>query len=124
MQFSRLLGAVLVLAATTTASVADLPLVTAAKSGDASAVRRLLQQRVDVDGSEPDGTAALHWAVHGERVDIADLLIRAGAKVNAANRYGATPLWLAAVSGNAAMLQLLLEAGADANAANADGETA
>jgi ankyrin repeat protein len=124
MQFSRLLGAVLVLAATTTASAADLPLVTAAKSGDASAVRRLLQQRVDVDGSEPDGTAALHWAVHGERVDIADLLIRAGAKVNAANRYGATPLWLAAVSGNAAMLQLLLEAGADANAANADGETA
>ena len=42
-------------------------------------------------------------------------LIRAGANVKAANRYGVTPLWLASVNGNAAVIEMLLEAGADAN---------
>ena len=52
------------------------------------------------------------------------MLVRAGANVKAANRYGATPLWLASVNGNARTMAMLLEAGADASAANAEGETA
>ena len=44
--------------------------------------------------------------------------------MKAANRYGATPLWLASVNGNAAVIAMLLEAGADADSASADGETA
>jgi ankyrin repeat protein len=103
---------------------AESPLVDAVKHGDRAAVRALLDKHVDVNRAEPDGSAPLHWAVYGERVEIEDLLIRAGATVRAANRYGATPLWLAAVSGNAAMIDLLLKAGADVNAANTDGETA
>ena len=49
--------------------------------------------------------------------DMADRLIRAGADVKAANRYGVTPLSLACINGNAAMIEKLLKAGADANAA-------
>jgi ankyrin repeat protein len=50
-------------------------------------------------------------------------LIRAGADVKAANRYGVTPLSLACTSGNAAVVRLLLEAGADPNSVLAGGET-
>ena len=47
----------------------------------------------------------------------------AGANVNAANRYGVTPLWLACVNGNAAVIETLLKAGADANTSMPEGET-
>ncbi len=55
---------------------------------------------------------------------MADKLIRAGADAKAANRYGVTPLSLACINGNAAMIEKLLKAGADANAAGEEGETA
>ena len=54
---------------------------------------------------------------------MADRLIRAGADVKAANRYGVTPLSLACINGNAAMIEKLLKAGADANAAGTEDET-
>ena len=52
------------------------------------------------------------------------LLLRAGANVNAANRYGVPPLIVACTNGNAAVVKLLLEAGADANTTVKGGETA
>ena len=42
----------------------DVPLVDAVKKADMAAVHALLQQPVDVNAAEPDGTTALHWAVH------------------------------------------------------------
>ena len=65
---------------------------------------------------KPDGTTALHWASYRDDGESADLLIRAGAKVNAANDLGATPLWTASVNGSPAMVRRLLAAGADPNA--------
>ena len=53
-----------------------------------------------------------------------DALLRAGAKAAAGNRYGVTPLYLAAVNGNADMIRRLLDAGADPNSVDAGGETA
>src|SRR5207237_171643 len=80
------------------------------------AVRSLLQKKADVNGPQVDGTTALHWAVRLDDLETADLLIRSGANVTAATRAGATPLQLAAVNGNAAMIEKLIKAGADANA--------
>jgi uncharacterized protein len=106
------------------ASSSDVPLVAAAKSGDTNTVRALLQKKVDVNLAEADGTTALHWAVHRDDIAMADLLIRAGAAVDASNRYGVPPLALAAINGSAAMIERLLEGGANPNAAQAEGETA
>ena len=67
---------------------------------------------------------ALHWAAHWDDVDVADMLIRAGAQVNATNDYGVAPLVLAATNGSRAMVERLLSAGADPNTADNNGATA
>lgn len=103
---------------------AAAPLVDAVKSGNRSAALALLDQRVDVNTPEPDGTTALHWAVHQNDLDLADRLIRAGANINAKNDYGATPMSEAALVGNGALIERLLKAGADVESPNADGQTA
>ena len=117
-------AAVLLSAVAVFAAAAPPPLVEAVKSGDASAVRRLIKERVDVNAAEVDGTTALHWAARVSDVASAELLIRAGANVNAVNRYNVRPLSVACTNGNAALIGLLLKAGADANTALPGGETA
>jgi ankyrin repeat protein len=54
---------------------------------------------------------------------MAVLLLGAGADVTLANRYGVTPLTIAASNGNAAMMRVLLDAGADVGSADPAGET-
>src|SRR2546427_6121515 len=107
-----------------TVFLAAVPLVDAVKSGDKAAVLALLQQKVNVNMAEPDGTTALHWAVEREDLDLVDRLIKASANVNAKNDYGATPMSEAALSGNVKIMEKLLDAGADVEAANSDGQTA
>ena len=89
----------------------EVRVVDAARAGDTATVRALIAQR------------ALHWAGDRDDVGRAELLIRAGANVNAANDLGVTPLWAACENGSAAMTRRLLRAGADPNAALLSGET-
>jgi ankyrin repeat protein len=91
--------------------VADL-----AMQGDVAAIRVALARKADVNGAQIDGSTALHWAAERDDVELADLLIRAGARVVARTREGVTPLQLAATNGSAAMIDRLLKAGADPNA--------
>jgi uncharacterized protein len=99
-------------------------LVDAVKSGDRSAALALLQQKVNVNVAESDGTTALHWAVQRDDLDLVERLIKAGANVNAKNDYGSSPMSEAALNGNVAILDSLLKAGADVESPNADGQTA
>jgi ankyrin len=102
----------------------DVRIADAAMHSERDMVRALIQQKVDVNSTQPDGTTALHWVVQHDDLETAQLLIRAGAKANTPTRYGVTPLYLACVTGNAAMIDALLKAGADPKSANPGGETA
>lgn len=99
------------------------PLADAAERLDRARVRALLNRRAAVDTAQVDGMTALHWATYHDDLELADLLVRAGANVEVTNRYGITPLSLACTNGNASIVELLLKAGADANAALPGGET-
>ncbi len=104
--------AALSLGAAAAAGYGDAPVARAVEDRDHARLRALLARGADVDAPGPDGTTALHWAVHWNDAETAGLLVRAGADVDAANRYGATPLWLAAERAAAELVGLLLDAGA------------
>ena len=123
-RFSVLALASLVSTVSLFAAAADALLADAAEKMDRAKVRALLKQHVDVNTPQVDGMSALHWAAYQDDLEIAELLVRAGANVKAANRYGVTPLSLACTNGDAALIELLLTAGADPNAALPGGETA
>jgi ankyrin repeat protein len=107
------------LVATNGSDVAD-----AVQQRNIAAVRRLLDQHADVNVPQADGTTALHWAAQWDDLDLAHLLIRAGANAKAAAREGATPMLLACINGSAPMIALLVDAGVDVNApVLAHGET-
>ena len=77
---------VVVLAATAVVHGAaiDTRLLDAVRSGDAAAVRGLIQKRVPVTIADADGTTALHLAVQRDQLEIVQALLKAGAQVNAA----------------------------------------
>jgi ankyrin repeat protein len=112
--------AVLLAAAGTDTRLAD-----AAMRGDKDAIRSLLKQKVDVNVPQGDGATALHWAAFQDDLEMAQLLLAAGADVKAATREGTiTPLFMACTNGSAAMVERLLKAGADANSTKSNGTTA
>lgn len=102
------------------------PLVDAVRDRNSKAVDALLStgQRVDVNQRSMDGTTALHWAVYHDDFPLMERLIRAGARTNVQNDYGASPMSEAAVVGDVKVLKRLLAAGADVESPNADGQTA
>ena len=91
--------------------------------GDQAALRRLVQQKADVNAAQIDGATALHWAVYHDNVDAARLLLKAGARSDAQNREGITPLYMAAMYGHAVMIDMFLKAGANATQTGPSGET-
>lgn len=115
---------VLILGAPVRAETGSAALADAVEASDATAIRRLLRDRVQVNTAQPDGMTALHWAVRRDDADLVKRLLRAGAAVGATNRYGVAPLTLACQNGTARIVEQLLEAGADPNTTVRGGETA
>jgi uncharacterized protein len=102
----------------------DARVADAAMAGDREAVRSLLKQGVDVNAAQGDGTTPLHWAARRGDVELAQMLIYAGANVRATTRLGGwTPLLMAAQLGHAKMIETLLNAGADLKTTTVHGAT-
>lgn len=82
---------------------------------DFAKMKTLVAQKADINAAQPDGSTALHWAVYWDNAEAVDLLLKSGADTKAVTRLNATPLYVAAETGSAAMIQKLLAAGADPN---------
>jgi uncharacterized protein len=92
----------------------DRALLDAAKRGDVAAVRALLKGGADPNTAQGDGLTALHVAAEKGSLELARVLISAGAKVGSVTRIGSfTPLHVAAEGAHAEIVRALLEAGAD-----------
>jgi ankyrin repeat protein len=109
----------------TVAASADSPVADAAMNGDTESVRALLRGGADVNAAQGDGMTALHWAAVHDEVEMADLVLYAGANLEAATRLGGfTPLLVGSRAGSAAAVEALVKAGASVEAATSTGETA
>jgi ankyrin repeat protein len=101
------------------------PLHLAAFFGQVESVRLLLERDAPVDAVADNEmrVTPLHSAAAGRHEDVARLLIKAGADVNARQRHGYTPLHSAAQNGDVELVDRLLHAGADPSARTDDGRT-
>jgi cytohesin len=92
---------------------------------DLQGIKDFLAKGVDVNAK--DGTLApLHLAAFRGYTEVVELLVAAGADVNAKIQerfFGGTPLTRAAYGGHKEIVELLISNGADVNAKNEDDET-
>ena len=96
----------------------------------ARAVSRKIRRRLSEKGEtthlsvmDREGNAPLHWAACNGHRDVAELLLAAGADVNAEDHGGDAPLHDAAQGGHAGLVELLLHSGAHVNARDCWGAT-
>lgn len=99
-------------------------LVLAARYGQASSVKYLLDGGMAVDAKDAYGNTALIAAASNTQTAMVEQLLAQGANVNAANKVELTALMGAAVKGDYELVHHLVSVGADVNAKNNDGETA
>jgi len=96
----------------------------AASAGDLESIERHLANGAAIDGPDPQiGMSPLLWAALADRAEAVEMLIRRGAKVNAAAGDGGTPLHAAAFLGLEKTVKALVGNGADVNAENKRHET-
>ena len=100
------------------------PLIKAALSGDAEAIKVLLKAGADVNAKNKDGFTALMAALLEGHTESVNALIKAGADVNAKGKDGGTALMAAAIFGHTGNVNALIKAGADVNAKDNTGWTA
>ena len=111
-------------AAFVTAAFAHETLSDLIRAGNREAVfAAITSPDIDVNAADPDGSTALLWATHNVDHELVRALLKAGAKANVTNHFGASPIGEAAKLGDAELARALLEAGADPNSPNQDGQT-
>ena len=102
----------------------ETPLMLAARTGNADAVKMLLGAGAEVDAKETwNGQTALMWAAAAGHGPVVQVLIDHRADIHARSNSGATALIFAVRRGDMAAVRALLAAGADVNAARPDGAT-
>ena len=88
--------------------------------GDIDSVKQFLDAGFQVDITSELGTA-LHYAIHSNHKEVAELLISRGAGVNAKNWWGRTPLFF--VNRSLDLVDFLVENGADIDVRDSTGST-
>lgn len=85
----------------------------AVKRGDASAIAGLVRESPELlQATDVHGKTGLHWAAETDQVEVARVLLDAGADLDARTTWDATPLDWAATLGSGRVAELLLSRGA------------
>lgn len=102
------------------------PLGLAAFFGQPEVVKALLERGANVNlaANNAQRVAPLHSAVAGRQMNIVEMLLQAGADVNAVQEGGFTPLHGAVENSMVEMIALLLTFGADRELVTSQGKTA
>jgi hypothetical protein len=85
----------------------------AVETGDATALRDMLERGADVDARDRYGQTALMLTALQGHVEAARVLVESGADLNHTAKYRLSALMLAAINDRGPIVQLLLDAGAD-----------
>lgn len=109
----------------------DQLLMHAAWAGDIESARQLIEKGVSVSRRASSGYMPIHAAAIDGNKQIFDMLVKAGADINAIDSseghpeimYGRTPLHWAAFCGHKEIVELLISMGADVNAGDKEGRT-
>ncbi len=101
------------------------PLLMASFCGQLYVVEMLIEAGVDVNARSQDHEecTALHCAAQSQDMELAQLLIRHNAAINAQSRKQTTPLLLAAQEGAFDLVKILIDLKADCEIADAHGVT-
>jgi hypothetical protein len=116
MRFALLVGLAAAVLSAGEPSEAERAVFAAAGTGDAGAVRQLLQQGAPANARDERARTPLHAAAAAGSAETVRVLVTAGADVNARERSGWTPLMDAVKAGRLAAAEALLAAGADPDA--------
>ncbi len=104
---------------------ADRPAHLAARTGDIQALANIIRSDPEqIERVDSKNNTALHVAILRDHLEAAQLLIAAGAPINAQNNRGLTTLMCAAERGNLDVVKLLLKRHADTRLQDTQGWTA
>lgn len=98
--------------ASVTPGFESMALLRAAKEGDATKIRVLVESGADAEAADENGWTPLFWAIKNRHVKAVAELIIAGASLTAESRNGLTPLSLAVKTGSPLIITLISQAGA------------
>lgn len=91
---------------------------------DLDALKKEIQNGMDVNLQNKYGWTPLHMAIRRNRKEMVSYLLEQGADINKVDGVGWTPLMEAVMDDMPELCELLLQKGADASIANARGATA
>lgn len=91
------------------------PIHLAARNGHTAIIEFLLASGVSIHETTDDefGEGVLMWAAKGGHIPAVELCLSRGAKIDAENKMGFTPLVAASYHGNLPVVKVLLQRGAD-----------
>ncbi len=114
----------ILLAVSPVAFAAECPLCDAAKKGNLSEVKRLLDNGAEVNYENKNGLTVLDLAAFNGYSKVVKLLLDNGAEVNYESKNGTTALISAVIFNKNKVAKVLLDNGANVNYENKNGTTA